>query len=254
MPDDFDTLVENALKNAQKMEGWDFSYLRGRRHEDQPPWSYRDTVYSMFNGIRNMLDMDTGGGEVLIDLKAHTKTWPPRVYATEAYPPNTAIAKRNLEPIGVDVVTYESRSRLPFDDDMFDLIINRHGSYSVREVKRILRPGGVFITQRIKFCDKLRLNALLGGPGPEYDRFDFTHAVSKFVDAEFDILHQEEFHGSDIFDDIGAIVFVLTAAPWELPGFSVEAYRDRLYALHQSIQSNGPLDVGIGFLLLVARK
>ena len=52
----------------------------------------------------------------------------------------------------------------------------------------------------------------------------------------------QQFVGRDIFDDIGAIVFVLMMAPWEVPDFSVDRYRDRLLALHHRIRRDGPID------------
>jgi len=159
-----------------------------------------------------MLDMETGGGEKLIELKNHAKTWPERVYATEGYEPNVAVARRNLQRIGVKVFAYESRDKLPFEDESFDLITNRHGDYSVTEIKRIFRPTGIFVTQQIGFNARISFSTLLGGPPPEYEQFDAADAVSQFEDAGFDILEQEEFFGRDVFDDIGAVVWVLTVA------------------------------------------
>jgi SAM-dependent methyltransferase len=201
-----------------------------------------------------MLDMDTGGGEKLIELKTHAKTWPERVCAIEGYEPNVAVAKRNLQRIGVKVFQYESRDKLPFKGKSFDLVTNRHGDYSVSEIKRVLRPAGIFITQQIGFNAKISFNRLLGGPQPEYEQLDLADAVSKFEKAGFEILKQQDFFGRDVFDDIGAVVWVLTVAPWELPGFSVERYRDGLYKLHQSIRSNGPINVGIAYFILVVHK
>ena len=254
MTDSFDALVNDAEKNAKAMQGWDFSYVKGRRHSDRHPWNYSDMVCSMLDGVNDMLDMDTGGGEVLFGIREKARNWPDRVFATERYKPNVAVATRKLKPIGVEVVECKSSNRLPFEDESFDFITNRHGDYSVREVKRILRPQGVFITQQIGFGAKTCFNTLLGGPDPAYERVGFAEIVIQFEDSGFDIIDQQEFNGRDIFDDIGAVVFVLTAAPWELPGFSVERYRDQLYKLHKSIESDGPIDIGISFFLLVARK
>ena len=201
-----------------------------------------------------MLDMDTGGGEKLILLKEFAKTWPGQVCATEGYKPNVKVARHNLEPIGVDVVEFDRYESLPFQDNSFDLITNRHGDFRVGELKRILRPGGVFITQQIGAAETISFGSLLDGPEPEYPPIALKDTVSAFEEAGFEIEEQREFHGKDVFDDIGAIVFVIAMAPWELPGFSVEDYRDRLYRVHRSIKSNGPIDLGCGYYLIVARK
>lgn len=43
-----------------------------------------------------------------------------------------------------------------------------------------------------------------------------------------------------VFDDIGAVVAFLNKVVWTVPGFTVEGYRDRLAALHNRIESQGP--------------
>jgi hypothetical protein len=50
-------------------EGWDFSYLyqSGRLIEDQPPWSYEERASELMHRVNSVLDLDTGGGERLID-------------------------------------------------------------------------------------------------------------------------------------------------------------------------------------------
>ncbi|WP_365845908.1 hypothetical protein [Clostridium sp.] len=37
----------------------------------------------------------------------------------------------------------------PFEDNTFDIVINRHESYCVSEVKRILKTDGIFIAQQV---------------------------------------------------------------------------------------------------------
>lgn len=254
MPDDFDALVADAHQTAQGQKGWDFSYVKGRRHTDAVSWSFQEKVYGHLDGVRDMLDMDTGGGESLLELRKNAKIWPECVCATEGYQPNVEVARRNLCPISTEVHEFENYDKLPFDDETFDLITNRHGGYSAHELMRLLRPGGIFITQQIGFANKTSFGSLLDGPEPEYPPVRLEDTLPDFKNAGFDIVEKQEFLGRDIFDDIGAVVFVLIKAPWELPGFSVEKYRDRLYDLHRAIKSNGPIDTGITFFLLIVRK
>jgi len=42
-----------------------------------------------------------------------------------------------------------------------------------------------------------------------------------------------------VFNDVGAVVYFLRKVLWTVPGFTAEAYRDRLAALHQQIQREG---------------
>ena len=251
---EFDLLVADAVQAAKNTEGWDFSYVSARRHEDSPPWSWTDTVTTLLQGVHDMLDMDTGGGEVLIDIRRGAEYWPDRVWATEGYPPNLPVAVRNLSQLGINVVGFKTDSHLPFANDSFDLITNRHGDFHPPEIWRLLRPGGVFVTQQIQFGTVQDPNDLIGGPGPAYEKVDLNTIVERFLETGFVTVQQTEFQGRDLFDDVGAFVFTLTMAPWEVPDFSVDRYRDRLIDLHTRILREGPLNVGTGFWLLVMQK
>ena len=85
------------------------------------------------------------GGEFLSSLGR----LPVRTYATEGYPPNGAIARDTLKPLGVDVVrTYaEDNTKrpqlgaLPVRTESLDMIIDRHESFVASEVYRVLKRG-----------------------------------------------------------------------------------------------------------------
>ena len=70
-----------------------------------------------------MLDIDTGGGEFLRSIAP----LPSRSAALESYPPNVAVARNNLAPLGVAVREVAVGAAWPFDGQSFDLILNRHG-------------------------------------------------------------------------------------------------------------------------------
>jgi hypothetical protein len=60
----FDRLVSEAL--SQDFSGWDFSWLQGRWHENEPTWGYRQIVQERMVGMHHLLDMGTGGGDVFM--------------------------------------------------------------------------------------------------------------------------------------------------------------------------------------------
>jgi SAM-dependent methyltransferase len=141
---DFDRLIDEAQQ--AHFAGWDFSWLAGRKVETSLPWNYRDQVIEYMQDAEAMLDIDTGGGEFLAELPFR----PAFTCATENYLPNIPIAKARLGQFGIQVYQHESDgNRLPFDDRQFDLVINRHGDYDLTEIWRVLRPGGVFLTQQV---------------------------------------------------------------------------------------------------------
>jgi SAM-dependent methyltransferase len=155
MTDQFDRLVADA--EAQQMSGWDWSFVEGRYIEAAPPWNYREHVRAYLLSTHSLLDMGTGGGELLASMAP----LPNDTWATEGYPPNLPIARARLAPFGVTVVPMIEGDILPLPDASFDLVINRHESFDAREVHRVLRPGGTFITQQVGAQDLINLNETL---------------------------------------------------------------------------------------------
>jgi hypothetical protein len=65
---DFDELVTEAA--TAPFSGWDLSWLDGRSGSEPLPWDHGARVAALAGGARTMLDMGTGGGEVLARLPA----------------------------------------------------------------------------------------------------------------------------------------------------------------------------------------
>ena len=226
----FDRLVADALEAP--FQGWDFSSLKGRMTEGPLPWNYCARVRERMAGIRSMLDMGTGGGEILASLAplpAHTS-------ATEAHAPNVSVARDRLAPLAVEVIDTTADphgQHLPFPDAQFELVINRHEEYIATEVWRILRPGGRFVTQQCAGYRSDLSGWLLGTGIADITDWRLEEVGFRVVDRQEAILER-------VFFDVGAVVYYLKAVPWSVtPAFTVESYHDRLLAIHQHIQRHG---------------
>jgi SAM-dependent methyltransferase len=242
-------LVEAA--EAAAFSGWDFSYLAGRWQEREPPWSYEALVRAAIAKASALLDMGTGGGEFLASLAP----LPTDTVATEAYQPNIPLARENLAPLGISVVEVGDDDLLPFADKRFDLIINRHESYEPAEVYRILKPGGLFITQQVGGQDNLELNEAVAGQADHtYAHWELTYAAGQLQQAGFTLEQQEEAFPLTDFYDIGAVVYYLRAIPWQIEDFSAAQYEQALRGLDQQIRENGLWSVRSHRFLLIARR
>lgn len=216
-------------EEAQQFQGWDFSYLEGRWHEEQPPWSYEGLARDLIRGADSVLDLGTGGGEKLLEFR---DVLPRNTVATEGYAPNVPVARSRLEPHGIQVVEYniEETARMPFEDESCALILSRHEAFDAQEVARILRRGGRFLTQQHGELGGL---AAEFGMSPNFPDVTLELCSQAVRDAGLVIERGEEWVGRSTFADVGALVYYLKAIPWEAPDdFSVERYRDVLLNLH----------------------
>ncbi|MED1477251.1 class I SAM-dependent methyltransferase [Bacillus pseudomycoides] len=238
-----DKLFFNLLENANaSFTGWDFSFITetDRMKSQLLSWSYGSMAFSLIQNTNSMLDMGTGGGEFLSMLRP----FPPSIYATEGYSPNIPLAKKNLEPLGVKVLEVTNDETLPFDDGQFDLILNQHESYSVSEVKRILSPNGIFLTQQVGGLDCAEINEALGAPlNSEFTNWNLETALSELEQHGFKVLTYKEAFPVQRFYDISALVYYLQAIPWQVPDFKTETYVNELYKIHQLILQKGYFDV-----------
>jgi hypothetical protein len=102
-------------------QGWDFAHIDGRCDCPNPPWDYRSVVKSYLKDTDTLLDMGTGGGEVLLSIK-HPYN---RTYATEAYVPNFELCQKVLSPLGITVAQTYTDDKLPFENQHFNFIIDK---------------------------------------------------------------------------------------------------------------------------------
>lgn len=245
----FEQLIDEALK--QEFSGWDFRYLANRLVEAPLSWEYPKIIRSYIQPEYSMLDMDTGGGEILSSFMP----LPKNTYATEGYLPNVPIARNRLKPLGVKVIQVWGDDILPFEDDYFDLVTNRHGSYQVQELYRTLKPGGLFITQQVGGKNNFMLNELLQEkPEFKYSFWTLELALKKLTEAGFQILEQKDEYPETTILDIGALVFHLKVISWQIDDFSVEKYYDKLAAIHNLIQEQGCLKIKSHRFLIIAQK
>jgi SAM-dependent methyltransferase len=242
----FEELIEEG--QSVPTEGWDFSWFRGRATEERPSWGYSTLLAEHMAAAEAALDLQTGGAEVLSGIPKA----PAVLRATESWPPNLEIARRNLRPLGGVVVEVDDDADLPFDDASFDLVTSRHPT-TVRwhEIARVLKPGGVYLSQGVGSGSNRELSEALMGPLPPPDD-DWVE--ERATAAGFDVITLQHQSLRAEYYDIGAIVHFLRKVLWTVPGFTVEQYRSQLAALHDRIRSEGPFVSHARRYLVKARK
>ena len=242
----------HAEEKIAYIHGWDFSHIAHRySEEDDLPWDYRQLIESHCKPESQLLDMDTGGGEFLLSLNHPYQN----TAAMENYPPNVALCRDVLLPLGIDFRPGDSTGPLPFEDNRFDLVINRHGSFHPGEIFRVLQPGGLFITQQVGAeNDRELVRLLCGDVSLPYPEQYLSITARSFQEAGFEILESGEAFRSIRFFDVGALVWFARIIQWEFPDFSVETHLDRLLKAQKLLEERGCLEGTIHRFYLCARK
>ena len=239
-------------ESVAHIKGWDFSHIHGRYEEENDlPWDYEQVIKEYLNDDKDLLDYDTGGGEFLLSLNhPYHKT-----YATEGYPPNISLCKEKLLPLGINFKECNDVSNIPFDDESFDLYINRHGNLNAKEAYRLLKKDGLFISEQVGADNDFDLVKVVL-PDATIAFPDNTLVIQKerFINAGFEIIKAEEAYRPIEFYDVGAFVWFARIIEWEFPGFSVDKCFNELLKLQETIEKEVKIVGTISRFLIVAKK
>lgn len=242
-----------AEEKAAHIRGWDFSHISGRYEaEHDLPWNYASIVKRYLSPKHKLLDLDTGGAEFLLSLNHPFKN----TSATEAYPPNVALCQDKLLPLGIEFKEANAYGSLPFADQSFNIVINRHGNFNAKEIWRVLKAGGMWITEQVGAENDRELVSLLFSrpPALPFPGQYLLPTKSAFESVGFQILDAQEAFRPIKFWDVGALVWFAHIIEWEFPHFGVERCLDRLWLAQKALEQTGCIEGRIHRFLLVAKK
>lgn len=245
---------------AVDVSTWGAGFLPGRHHEEPPPWSWTDLVRGYTVGATTMLDMGTGDGRRLREAAP----LPPHTVAYEEWEPTVPAAVATLRRLGVQIVRCvgsadntsdggpgrDDRPALPFRGAAFDVVVNRHEAFSPRDVRRVLRPGEVFLTQQVGGDHGDRVRALLGLPPLTGPTWRLADGVRQVEAAGFTVERSGEAERVMWWTDVGAFVAYLRAVPWYLADLRLDNHLGRLRELHEA----GPIRARFQVFWLAARQ
>lgn len=168
--------------------GWDFAHLQSRWQHEALDWDYKSIVGEYLRPADHILDMGTGGGEFLLSL-GHPYI---NTSVTEAWPPNIELCMDKLKPLGIEVFPVLDDTSLPIDDNCFDIVLNRQESYDLHEVKRILKPNGIFITQQVGGENCVMLGKRINLEPHVQQPFSLSTELPKFYNCGFSVKYSNE--------------------------------------------------------------
>ncbi len=216
------------VERARRMEGWTFEF-EPIPLSPSPPWDYTERARVLAAGARTVLDLGTGGGEVFSDILSG---YVGMAVATESWHVNAPVAGRRLRRLGAHVVEASSLA-LSFAEERFELVLDRHEELDPREVARVLAPGGRVLTQQIHSDYLAELRAFFPRM-PDVGRHDEPYRRG-FEAAGLQIVDARQHEQPVAYRGLGELVYELTAAPWTIPDFDLEADLEALLQIEDRL-------------------
>ena len=205
--------LRRITASVGERRGWDFSRVQHDR--DPVPWQYLDVVRRYLQSSDRALDIGTGGGERFLALAPHFGTG----VGADADPNMIQVARENTPASLADKVSFKvmCAEALQFPEALFDAVLNRHAPICVEEIVRVLRPGGIFITQQVGARNFQNICSLFGcGPGGQYEwdpLQEITEVAEAFRQDGCTVIGQAEYDVRYFFLDVESLVFNLKAVP-----------------------------------------
>ena len=165
------------------------------------------------------------------------------------------LCRETLLPLGIHFKACEDPANIPFENESFDMIINRHGDFNAEELHRLLKKGGIFVTEQVGGeNDRDLVEHVLPNTEKPFPHLNLKEQKKVFEDAGFHILAEEEAYRPIRFYDVGAFVWFAHIIEWEFPAFSVDRCFEQLLKMQKMIEEKGRVEGTIHRFLIVAQK
>lgn len=138
--------------------GWDFSQVECS--VEGAAWDFYSEAAERSAAGSVLLDIGTGGGERVLGIADRFAF----VVGIDSSGPMVETANANRQRADRENVRFlqMEAERLEFPSAFFDTATSRHCPFNAHEVARVLRPGGIFLTQQVGEADKANLKEAFG--------------------------------------------------------------------------------------------
>lgn len=203
-------------KEVGKEIGWSFDKMKHSVEQDHPYFYYHEVVKHI-NANTVMLDIGCGSGEKSSKYFGYAK----KVMMLDNEPEMLKKAKENVENFykGTLIEKFEyvqgnADESLNFDNDTFDLVVSRHCGANMKEVYRILKKGGVFISEDIDNLDCIEIKKLFNR-GQDYPT-TVSHKQKIFLEclnAGFSQINLLTFDQREYYPNVEELKYLLCRTP-----------------------------------------
>ncbi|MGO1058343.1 class I SAM-dependent methyltransferase [Planococcus sp. FY231025] len=194
-----------------KVNGWDFSQLQST--VKGAVWDFYSEAAERAPGGGILLDIGTGGGENMLKV-ADRFGFAVGIDLSEAM---VEAARNNLQKTAMQNVRFlpMAAESLQFPAGFFDAVTSRHCPFDAREAARVLKPGGVLLTQQVGEADKANLKEAFGR-GQAFDERDGSlkeRYETELEAAGFKKVESFEYDEAEYYHSPEDLLFLLRHTP-----------------------------------------
>ncbi|QHW35187.1 class I SAM-dependent methyltransferase [Paenibacillus rhizovicinus] len=219
--------------------GWDFSSVKAIA--EGVAWDYAKVVQSRCKASDTLLDIGTGGGELLLRIADAAG----QLVGIDHAAGMVETARRNAEREkrqNVRFMQIDAEDALPFPDASFDVVCCRHAPFRADESGRVLKPGGVLVTQQVGEGDKRNLAQAFGRGRSEATTGSLMRKYAAELNAAgFVDVQCFQYDADEYYATAEDLIFLLKHAPI-IPGFGE---RDEDFAVLERFVADNRSDKGI---------
>jgi SAM-dependent methyltransferase len=238
--------LNQIAKEVGQRAGWDFSTMRTLR--GPVPWDYLTVVRNYLQPTDSVVDLGTGGGERLLELRSDASELlgidPDAEMILRA---RRLAAKERPSNVRFEVGTGTKLNR------KFDVVLNRHAPFQPQMVKELLVDDGYFVTQQVGHRNMANIKVAF-----QLEAEDAAPiSVQQFLEVGLDVERFEEYNVSYTILDVESLVFWLQAldvAHSDFVGFNAERDTEAINRLLDSSLTPHGVETNEHRILLVARN
>ncbi|MBN8210559.1 methyltransferase domain-containing protein [Bacillus sp. NTK071] len=210
---------ETFYNRVGKKNGWDFSSLQ--LTSEGVKWDFYNEVAKRVKETDLLLDIGTGGGENLLEIASCLHL----LVGIDLSKGMMETAEKNLHNSNVNNVRFAqmSSNALQFPESFFDVVSCNHAPFNSREVSRVLKSEGLFLTQQVSEADKFNIKEAFGR-GQSFGEEDGSlkeKYIRELQEAGFSDVQSFEYDATDYFQRPEDLIFLLTHTPI-IPHFGEE--------------------------------
>jgi len=233
--------------------GWDFSKIAKRKKVVGKKWDFLKIIKKYINKETILLDIGTGGGEMLLRVAKFVK----KAYGIDKSKSMIITARKNLKKSKLSNVEFilADAKRLPFPKEFFDVVISRHAPFYAGELFRVLRPGGFFITQQVKEKDKQNIKTIFGR-GQMFSQRDgvlMNKYIKELKHKGFKILKKDTYNAVEYYKTIDDLIFLLKNTPI-IPDFDLKKDEKNIKKIEERYKTKYGIKTNLSRFLIVCKK